>query len=150
MWLFEALAEPTRIGGVSGLSRNVNILCLDNNQAATVFWIINGSVYGLLQVPDEFILCKEETCDLKDLTISVLQSEMDGYTFQCVGIDYNTNTHHLGRQAELSVTTLPQGGSFNGSYVMHAVISVVVSGGLWLMGLETPPPPPPPPHNNWA
>ena len=67
--------------------------------------MINGSVYGLLQVPNEFVVCSE-SCDLDSLRIPVVQSEMDGYTFQCVGIDYNTSTHHLGTQTELSVITL--------------------------------------------
>ena len=80
--------------------------------------MINGSVYGLLQVPNEFVVCSE-SCDLDSLRIPVVQSEMDGYTFQCVGIDYNTNTHHLGRQTELSVFTLnsSQVESLNGKLI---------------------------------
>ena len=68
--------------------------------------MINGSVYGLLHVPNEFVVCSEIGCDLSSLTIPVVQSEMDGYTFQCVDIDYNTNTYNLGRQTELSVITI--------------------------------------------
>ena len=91
---------------IGGISYNVDIPCLNSDPDASVFWIINGSVYGLLQIPDEYILCKVEACDLNDITVSVVQNGMDGYTFQCVSIDYNTNTHHLGRQIELSVITL--------------------------------------------
>ena len=101
----------------AGLSVNVQILGNhDSNTGHHMFWIINGSVYGLLHVPNEFVVCSEVSCDLSSLTIPVVQSEMDGYTFQCVGIDYNTNTHHLGRQTVLSVTTLTssQVESFNG------------------------------------
>ena len=76
-------------------------------------------------------MCSEVSCDLSSLTIPVVQSEMDGYTFQCVGIDYNTNTHHLGRQTELSVITLPQDGSFNGIYtvtlLVHSIASLLIA-----------------------
>ena len=72
-----------------------------------------------------------EICGLDTLTIPVVQSEMDDYIFQCVGIDYNTNTHHLGRQTELSVITLPQNGSFNGIYtvtlLVHSIASLLIA-----------------------
>ena len=97
--------ETTQIAGLS-----VNIPCNSLHDTSTntghMFWMINASVYGLLQVPNEFVVCSKFTCSLNILDIPVVQSEMDGYTFQCVGIDYNTNTHHLGRQTELSVITL--------------------------------------------
>ena len=73
-----------------------------------VFWMVNGSVYGLLQVPRDYVVCSE-VCDLHTLTIPVAQREMDGYSFQCVGIDHATNTVSLGDEAVLNVTTLPQG-----------------------------------------
>ena len=73
--------------------------------------MINGSVYGPLQVPGEFIVCDEE-CDINTLIIPVVQRELDGYTFQCVSVDYSTNTRYLGEVTVLNVTTLPEG--FNG------------------------------------
>ena len=97
------------VTGIAGITVNTDIRCSNAHD----FWMINGSVYGLLHVPNEFVVCSE-ICALDTLRIPVVQSEMDGYTFQCVGIHYNTNTHHLGRQTELSVITLPQNGSFNG------------------------------------
>ena len=98
---------------VSGVSTNFNIYCSIHEDIAT-FWMINGSLYGLLHAPNEFEVCGESRyrennyyyCNRHSLRIPVVQSKMDGYTFQCVGIDYNTNTHHLGRQTELSVLTL--------------------------------------------
>ena len=126
-----------RISGVSGVSTNINIICLNNDGEITspTVWMINGSVYGLLHVPNELLVCSsksiESNCDLSTLEIPVVQSEMDGYTFQCVGIDYNTNTHHLGRQTELSVTTLPQDGSYNGIYtvtlLVHSIASLLIA-----------------------
>ena len=119
------------ITGVSGVSTNINIICSIEEEIAT-FWMINGSLYGLLHVPNEFKVCSkssegssEGNCDLKSLRIPVLQSEMDGYAFQCVSIDYNTNTHHLGRQTELSVTTV----SFNGmpvTLLVHSIPSLLI------------------------
>ena len=114
--------EWTQITGIAGLSVNVQIPCNHDSNTVHLFWMINGSVYGLLHVPNEFVVCSEVSCDLRSLTIPVVQSEMDGYTFQCVGIDYNTNTHHLGRCTELSVTTLPQDGSFNGIYTVTLLV----------------------------
>ena len=117
---------------IAGLSVNVQILCNHDSKSNTgrMFWMINGSVYGLLHVPNEFVVCSE-SCDLNTLRIPVVQSEMDGYTFQCVGIDYNTNTHHLGTQTELSVTTLPQDGPYNGIYtvtlLVHSIASLLIA-----------------------
>ena len=70
--------------------------------------MVNGSVYGLLQVPRDYVVCSE-VCDLHTLTIPVAQREMDGYSFQCVGIDYATNTVSLGDETVLNVITSPQG-----------------------------------------
>ena len=110
----------TQIAETAGLSTNIQIQCNNRHDSNTghLFWIVNGSVYGLLHVPNEFVVCSE-SCDLNSLIITVVQSEMDGYTFQCVGIDYNTNTHHLGRQTELSVITLTrsQVESLNGKLI---------------------------------
>ena len=74
-----------------------------------VFWIINGSVYGLLQVPVDFSVCSSESCDLNSLAIPVPKSEMNGTTIQCVGIDYHNNTLYLGGVTVLEVFPLPQG-----------------------------------------
>ncbi len=78
-----------------------------------VFWMINASLYGLLQVPGDFIVCSETRCDLNSLTIPVVWSEMDGFTFQCVSINYRNNTQYLGGVIVLHVSPPPQG--INGS-----------------------------------
>ena len=70
---------------------------------------MNGSVYGPLHVPREFVVCGGTACNLHSLTIPVTQREMDGYTFQCVSVDYNTDILHLGEVTVLHVTTLPSG-----------------------------------------
>ena len=71
-----------------------------------VIWIINGSVYGLLQVPPDFTLeCSESRCD--SLRIPVLQTRMDGYTFQCVHIYYKNNTLYLSEVTALNVSQPP-------------------------------------------
>lgn len=80
-----------------------------------IFWIINGSVYGLLQVPREYVLCSEVSCDLQALRIPVSRREMDGYTFQCVAIDYSDGTQYLGGVTELEVITLQ--GYSNGTMI---------------------------------
>ena len=109
---------------------NVQIQCSIENPIH-LFWMINSSVHGFLHVPNEFTGCSEANCDPKNLVIPVVQSEMDGYTFQCVSINYNTNTHHLGRQTELSVIPLPQDGSFNGIYtvtlLVHSIASLLIA-----------------------
>ena len=102
---FNEVHSSVLIYGYSGLSTGISIIC--SNYEEISFWMINGSLYGLLHAPNEFEVCSNNYyCDLHSLRIPVVQSKMDGYTFQCVGIDYNTNTHHLGRQTELSVRTL--------------------------------------------
>ena len=53
-------------------------------------------------------------CNLAILTIQVVLTEMDGYTFQCFGINYQTNTVHEETVTELDVTvqsTRPPNGS---------------------------------------
>ena len=106
---------------MAGITTDEEFVCSIDNTVHD-FWMINGFVYGLLQVPNEFVVCSEVSCDLNTLRIPVVQSEMDGYTFQCVGIDYNTSTHHLGRQTELSVIAPPQNGSFNGIYTVTLLV----------------------------
>lgn len=39
---------------------------------ADIFWIINGSVYGLLQVPGDFIACSQ-SCDLTSLIMTIIE-----------------------------------------------------------------------------
>lgn len=103
---------------VAGFSRNVKIQCsitADYEQESVtisgfdVFWIINGSVYGLLQVPRDFVVCSSE--NINCLEIPNIESEMDGYTFQCVSIDHHRNTQYLGGVTALTVIT-PQNGTF--------------------------------------
>lgn len=75
------------------------------------FWKINGSVYGPLHVPKEYIVCADsDSCDLNYLIIPIILSEMDGYIFQCVSIDYHNNTVHLRRRTELIVVAEVQNG----------------------------------------
>ena len=110
----EVDSQTVDISGVSGVSTNINIICSSNDEEITspTFWMINGSVYGLLHVPNEFVVCSLFRCDLTTLTIPVVQSEMNGYTFQCVSVDHYNNTQQLRTLAKLSVTT----SSFNGMY----------------------------------
>ena len=124
------MTTRAQISGVSGASTNIHCFT-DGKVLSSIFWMINGSVYGLLHVPKEFVVCSETNCNLYDLRIPAVQSEMDGYTFQCVGIDYNTNTHHLGRQTELSVTTLTssQVESLNSKLTTH-MQSILRASGL--------------------
>ena len=90
---------------VSGFLQNIEIQCLIPN--SNPFWIINGDVYGLLQVPRDFVVCGEEICNLLTLKIPVAQEEMNGSTFQCISIDYHSNTFNLGFLNVLVVTTVP-------------------------------------------
>jgi hypothetical protein len=91
---------------VAGVSSNVQILCNPENSDSH-YWMINGSVYGLLHVPRDFLVCSSVSCDLNTLTIPVIRSEMNGLTFQCYGIDYHNNTLHLQGVTVLTVHTLP-------------------------------------------
>ena len=94
--------------GFAGVLQNIDITCsLLLHGEDSVFWMINGSVYGLLQIPGDFVVCRSDSCELDVLTIPVAQNEMDGYTFQCVGIDYHSNTHNLGGVTVLEVLPLP-------------------------------------------
>ena len=77
------------------------------------FWKINGSVYGALHYPREYKVCQSK-CNLATLTIPVVLAEMDGHSFQCFGINYQTNTVHAGIVIELEVTVL--GGNFSEYY----------------------------------
>ncbi len=92
---------------VAGVSKNYFIPCTLSSDG--VFWLINGFLYGPLQVPRDFIVCSEISCDLDALTIPVAQSEMDGSTLQCVIIDYNDNTQYRGEETVLDVTTIENG-----------------------------------------
>ena len=92
--------------GFAGLLQHIDITCsLAHNgpEEASYFWMINGSVYGLLHIPGDFVVCRSDSCELDVLTIPAAQSEMDGYTFQCVGIDYHKKTLDLGRITVLEV-----------------------------------------------
>ena len=94
---------------LAGVLQNTDITCsLMLHGEESVFWIINGSVYGLFQIPGDFVVCRIDSCKLDVLTIPVAQSEMDGITFQCVGIDYHNNTQYLGGVTVLEVIPLPQ------------------------------------------
>lgn len=66
------------------------------------FWVIAGSVYGVLHIPQEFVLC-DYYCHLHVLRISVVTREMDGLTLQCASINYYTNTVQLGVTTEFTV-----------------------------------------------
>ena len=91
---------------VAGVSTNIVINC-DHNIKDVYIWVINDLVYGALQVPMEYTVCGSGNCDLSTLTIPVPLSEMDGTTFQCVSIDYHTNTILLDTKVQLVVTTIP-------------------------------------------
>ena len=108
--------------GVAGID-TINIQCF--SEAATqdpgydgYFWKINGSVYGALHLPREYKVCQSE-CNLATLTISVVLAEMNGYTFQCFGINYQTNTVHEGIVTELEVTVLS--GGFTGELFLACI-----------------------------
>ena len=99
---------------------NVLIQCsggerLVESGSTDTFWIINGSVYGLLQAPPEFVVFSQVPCSLDSLTIPVVQREMDGYTFQCATVDHHIVTPMLGEVTLLEVVTPPEG--FNGNCI---------------------------------
>ena len=101
-------SSTTRIiYAVAGIENtNLNIRCFDLSVDPGYdgyFWKINGSVYGALHLPREYEVCCSR-CNLAILTIPVVLAEMDGYTFQCFGIHYQTNTVHEGTVTELNVT----------------------------------------------
>ena len=58
-------------------------------------------------MPRDLTVCTGGFCNLNTLTIPVVQSEMDGYTFQCVNIDYQNNTQYLGELTVLEVIPPP-------------------------------------------
>jgi hypothetical protein len=91
---------------VAGVSRNVDIVCNPENSDSH-YWMINGSVYGLLHVPRDFLVCSSVSCDLNTLTIPVIRSEMNGLTFQCYGIDHQNNMLYLQEVTVLIVHTPP-------------------------------------------
>ena len=94
------------ISAVAGIENtNLNIECFSEAEDPGYdgyFWKINGSVFGGLHLPREYEVCHSK-CNLAILTIPVVLAEMDGYTFQCFGINYQTNTVHEGTVTELNV-----------------------------------------------
>ena len=140
--------QPEIKQGVAGISR-IDVVCSIANDYGeegvdfgNIFWIINGSVYGLLQVPGDFSVCSSVLCDLNSLVIHVLKSEMDGITIQCAGIDYLNNTQYLGGVTVLEVFPLPQGQlNRNGKLALTTDTSLTRAS----RSTCTPPPPPPPP-----
>ena len=101
--------RPVHETAFAGVSQNLGISCTSEEttipEGAAVFWIINGSVYGILQVPPDYEVCSSEDC----LMILTVTNEMNGSTFQCVTIDYHSNTEYLGVVTELTVIALPNG-----------------------------------------
>ena len=93
----------------AGVSQNLGISCTNEEttipEGAAVFWIINGSVYGILQVPPDYEACSSEDC----LIILTVTNEMNGSTFQCVATDYHSNIQYLGVVTKLTVIALPNG-----------------------------------------
>ena len=104
MWL---QATPRPINGVAGITE-IDIQCSGQFEGDmnSVFWIINGSVYGPLQVPAGFIVCNDRACNLNTLTIPEVWIELDGYIIQCVSINYDGSTLHLRRTVDITVITL--------------------------------------------
>ena len=97
----QAQRQPTNVTAVAGVSTNINIRCGIGTNA--YFWQISGLVYGALHVPDEYRVCDVTRCDPIRFTIPVVLEEMDGNTFQCFSINYQTNEVHLGTKTVLRV-----------------------------------------------
>ena len=113
----EVWAQNTRIQiAVAGTSTNIHMSC---GIGDIYFWKINGSVYGLLNLPNEYTVCDSRSCDPNTLSIPVVLLEMDGYTFQCGRIHYHSSAVWLGDVTELRVTTLPQNGNINGEQILQ-------------------------------
>ena len=107
-------SEIHRIQEVEGISRDIQVLCMNNIDSCSggFFWIIADSVYGLLHLPKEFVVCSiEQYCNLNDLSIPVIMREMNGFTFQCASIDYSSYTDRLGTRTELTVIPWPMNNS---------------------------------------
>ena len=103
-------AEGT-ITAVAGVDLDVSLQCSIEGLSFTghdlPYWMINGSVYGLLHVTQEFEVCSGTSCDLSILKIPTIQRELDGFTFQCFHINYHQNRVMSGRTTVLEVLTLP-------------------------------------------
>jgi hypothetical protein len=127
---------------IAGVSQDVGIPCNSEEDVQESFgggvsWIINGSVYGLLHVPKEFIVCSSESCDLTTLTIPVIQSEMNGLMLQCVVVDYLNSILHLGDVTVITVHSLPSNGTFNinGDYSIITVHIMIMLSYLQMLVL---------------
>ena len=104
-----ARAQNHSIQEVAGISRDILVLCRNNNNSCSGarFWIITGAVYGLLHLPEEFVVCSSrQSCNHNDLSIPVITRELNGSTFQCAQVDYYTATEHLGGITQLTVVVL--------------------------------------------
>lgn len=89
---------------VDGVSTNVQVNCFERSEALRgLFWIINDLVYGLLQVPRVFTVCSQGICDLRKLLIPLALKEMNSSSFQCIKINYQSNSTLLGRQTNLTI-----------------------------------------------
>ncbi len=100
--------ESFKITAVSGISRNVQVLCSSNEDETVWFRVINGSSFGLLHLPREFTSCGLVECVPSVLAIPLVTSEMNASSFECVKIDYQNNIDHRGRLTELTVITIIQ------------------------------------------
>ena len=108
-------AQSTQIEEVDRISTNVQINCFAGGEESIPFqyyeghfWIINDSVFGLLNVPREYSVCNIDRCDLSDLLIPLVLREMNNSRFQCVTIGYNLmSLEYLGRLTVLTVVTPP-------------------------------------------
>jgi hypothetical protein len=111
----QASPRTTHKQVVAGLSSNVQIPCTIAAReglglsGSDIFWIVNGSVYGLLQVPGDFVVCDEIICDLNTFKIPVIREEMNGSTFQCVHISHLDNIPYLGDITVLDVSSFSSG-----------------------------------------
>ncbi len=101
---FSEVWTQNTIKEVSEVDTNVLIWCGGGfTGGSRQFWIINEALYGLLQVPREYIV----SLLYQELVIPATRRDMNGSTFQCARIDHQNNTVHYGRRILLKITILP-------------------------------------------
>ncbi len=88
---------------VTEVDTNVVITYGDDIKPSLIsFWIIDEAFYGMLQIPRQYRVSRNQ-----ELVIPALRRDMNGSTFQCARIDHQNDVVHYGRTTQLKIIILP-------------------------------------------
>ena len=90
--------EAFHLTVVEGISANVNIPCNLNLETGSLYWEINGLIFDLYSVPEQFA-----TDGYVGLVIPSVHRGMNGWTFQCFTVADARSGFNLGELTILEV-----------------------------------------------